>query len=438
MVDRSDEPIPENTQHPSDTTVQEALAKVLYSSGFKGSERMRSFLSYVVQEALDGRQDAIRAKTIAMDVYGYEADQLAAREGVVRVDAGRVRRKLKAYYADEGADDTIRIYLPVGSYAPQFETTPKPDTPPQSKHTLLLGALGICAVLLIGLFSYQFLGSGPDLQTSIATGDQTSVYDVSPARVEAENLAEAGRGLLFPAVDAARLQPALLLFEAAIERDPHYHGGYAGAAQAETMLAILQFNQPAEQELLRAADGHSALALEIAPAAPWPLSSRAWLEFALGNYDRAQALSHRASALAPNDPHVAEFDALIALYTSDFDRILVRADEYLKFDEQTKSHVFGNALGAAQFHTGDYAAAIRSFDKTISGGGPFGPIAVAYIIAAHWRNGDHTEARRLAKVYVDTWPGFSIEAIKQRVFADQQPVEDLTSAVKAAGWQKLN
>lgn len=395
---------------------------------------MRSFLSYVVNESLEGRQDAIRAKTIAMDVYGYAADQLTAREGVVRVDAGRVRRKLKAYYADEGAAATVRISLPLGSYAPLFEVDPQPKTKTKGGRALAVGAL-VCGAFVVGLISYGTLGTKPAPIPMAPPKIEANVYDVSPARVEAENLAEAGRGLIFPAVDAARLQPALLLFEAAIERDPHYHGGYAGASQAETMLALLQFNQPTEQDLLKAADSHSALALEISPSAPWSLSARAWLEFALGNYNRATSLSHRATTLAPSDPHVAEFDALISLYTSDFERILERAEQYQKFGEQNKNHVFDNALGAAQFHTGDYAAAIRTFDRTISAGGPFGPIAVAYIMAAHSRNGDSSEARRLAKIYVDTWPNFSVEAVKQRVFADPQPVEDLTSAMRDAGWR---
>ncbi len=415
----------------SSEDVRAALERILGSREFKGSARMRSFLSYVVSEALEGRTDEIRAKTIAMDVYGYSADELSKREGVVRVDAGRVRRKLKAYYAGDGASDPVVISLPVGSYAPEFGAGHDQGLRPQRRQRVVV-AVAICVALGAGfLVATQFMWKPP---SNLEGSERTTIYDVSPARVEAMNLCNAGRDLIFPVVDLSRLEPALLIFEAAIERDPLYFGGYAGAAQVETMLAILQFTDPVSEMLLKTADENSAHALDLAPDAPWALSARAWLEFGLGNHSRAIALSHRAVDLAPNDPHIAEFDALISLYTSDFERILSQAEHYEKLAASSGGLVFGNVLGAAQFHTGDYAAAIRTYEDTIARGGPFGPISAAYLMASHWNIGEAVEARRLARVYLQTWPEFPLEAVKKRVFRNAQPVDTLIAAMKAAGW----
>ncbi len=397
---------------------------------------MRAFLTYVVTEALAGRTDEIRAKTIAMDVYGYTADDLAKREGVVRVDAGRVRRKLKAYYGGDGASDPVVISLPVGSYAPEFTLgTEQVQNPPSIRRSAVI-IVFLLALVGVGVWvSGYFSRSEPS--SAVGRG-QSTIYDVSPARVEAMNLCSAGRDVMFPVVDLSRLQPALLIFETAVERDPLYFCGYAGAAQVETMLAILQFFDPGAEAYLKSADEKSALAMDIAPNAAWALSARAWLEFALGNYDRASALSRRAVDLAPTDPHVAEFDALISLYTLNFERILAQSDWYEELAERSGGLVFGNVLGSAYFHTGDYAAAIRTYEDTIERGGPFGPISAAYLMAAHWNNGEQVEARRLANVYQKTWPGFPLEALKRRVFKDPQPVDALIAGVRAAGVPLVN
>lgn len=398
---------------------------------FRGSARMKSFLTYVVTETLEGRSTEIRAKTIAMDVYGYSADDLSKREGVVRVDAGRVRRKLDAYYKGAGASDPVVISLPVGSYAPVF--TSGIETAPNSQHAKrrILAGLGIGLIILGLVLASVFIRNARNDGLS-NTG--TTIYDVAPARVEAINLCRAGRDLIFPVVTLARLQPALLIFETAIDRDPLYFGGYAGAAQVETMLAILQFNDPVSAELLSKADANSEHALELAPDAPWALSARAWLEFGLGNHDRAVSLSERAVDMAPNDPHIAEFDALILLYTLNFERILSQSAHYEELAKTSRGLVFDNALGAAQFHTGEYETAIRTYEKTIARGGPFGPISAAYLMAAHWNNGEHAEARQIAKTFEQTWPGFPLKALKSRVFASPEPVEALTTAMESAGW----
>ncbi len=421
----------DNRRNFSSEDVRSALARVLDSAGFKGSARMRSFLTYVVDEALAGRTDEIRAKTIAMDVYGYGADELTKREGVVRVDAGRVRRKLKAYYGEAGASDPIMISLPVGRYTPEF----RPGTGQYQKLTNLwrISVMSAMAVTLVALGGVGATILTKQWSSSDVNAEQTAIYDVSPARVEAMNLCSAGQDVMFPVVNLPRLKPALLIFKTAIERDPLYFCGYAGAAQVETMLAILQSSDPAATDMLAVADENSAHALEIEPDAAWALSSRAWLEFGLGNYDKATALSRRAVDLAPSDPHIAEFDALISLYTTNFTYIISQSERYEKLAESSGGLVFGNVLGSAQFHSGDFATAIRTYEETIARGGPFGPISAAYLMAARWNNGEQTEARRLAGVYQKTWPDFPLEALKRRVFQQSQPVDALVEAMKAAG-----
>ena len=75
--------------------IQVSVQRLLNSDEFVDSARLVAFLRYVVDQKLAGHEDNIKAKTIGMDVYGYTVDEIEDRESVVRVDAGRVRRKLE-------------------------------------------------------------------------------------------------------------------------------------------------------------------------------------------------------------------------------------------------------------------------------------------------------------------------------------------------------
>lgn len=395
---------------------------------------MQEFLGYVVQEAIEGRGAAIRAKTIGMDVYGYSPQEIADREGVVRVDAGRVRRKLEQYYESAGSKDEIVISLPVGSYAPAFEmraaAAPQPNGWFSPRRVVAGSVVVLLAVSAVAWMVLQPAETGDDTDPANLTG----IYDIAPARVEAINLGEVGRDLIFPAVDPARLESALVVFEAAIASDPSYFGGHAGAAQVHTTIAVTNWASPAARGALDRAAEETARALSLAPDAAWALSAQAWLDFAEGRYDAAVSLSRRASDLAPLDPHVAEFDSLIALYTSDFDRILQRVPLLESSILDGTGFLFRNAYGSAQFHTGDYAGAIASFEQAIDEGGPFGPVSMAYLMAAYHFAGGAAQARTLARQYVQTWPDARVDLLFDRLFVDPAQAEKLAEGMRGAGW----
>lgn len=65
-------------------------------------------------EKLSGRGEKIMGKSIAQDVYGRRAEKDIATANVVRVDAGRLRRRLELYYAEEGRGDPVRISIAKG------------------------------------------------------------------------------------------------------------------------------------------------------------------------------------------------------------------------------------------------------------------------------------------------------------------------------------
>jgi len=98
------------------------LERILSSSPFRSSERIRQFLRFVVEETLSGRSDGIKAYSIAIDCFEREGDFDPQIDPYVRIVARRLRRALKHYYEEQGAGDAIRIDVPKGSYVPRFCT----------------------------------------------------------------------------------------------------------------------------------------------------------------------------------------------------------------------------------------------------------------------------------------------------------------------------
>jgi eukaryotic-like serine/threonine-protein kinase len=90
------------------------------STTFADAERARRFLRYVVERKLEGRDGEIKESVIAIEVLGRSASFDSKSDPIVRVEAGRLRDRLGAYYEAEGGADPILISLPKGRYIPEF------------------------------------------------------------------------------------------------------------------------------------------------------------------------------------------------------------------------------------------------------------------------------------------------------------------------------
>jgi adenylate cyclase len=97
--------------------VRAALERILASRCFEQAARSSGFLRYVVEQTLAGQGDRLKGYTIAVEVFGRPPDFDAQTDPLVRVEAGRLRRRLIEYYADEGRHDPVRLELPRGSYS---------------------------------------------------------------------------------------------------------------------------------------------------------------------------------------------------------------------------------------------------------------------------------------------------------------------------------
>src|SRR5215472_6325214 len=119
-----------NKPFPTDMAakVREHLSAILTSEIFVRSARLSRFLRFMVGETLEGRGDQIGEYSIGVEVYDRATAFDPRIDSTVRVEAGRLRAKLREYYEAEGRDSAIRIQLLKGSYSPSFrETAPRSE-----------------------------------------------------------------------------------------------------------------------------------------------------------------------------------------------------------------------------------------------------------------------------------------------------------------------
>ncbi len=97
------------------------LQTILESLTFQKADKLRDFLTFIVEHAANGRADLITESDIARHVL-KRVDFDRNVHSDVRVEAGRLRNKLREYYDEYGRNDAVMITLPKNkSYVPSFK-----------------------------------------------------------------------------------------------------------------------------------------------------------------------------------------------------------------------------------------------------------------------------------------------------------------------------
>ncbi|MBZ5724906.1 MAG: tetratricopeptide repeat protein [Acidobacteriia bacterium] len=81
---------------------------------------MERFLRLAVEHTLEGKADELKEYLIGVDVFDRPPLYDPRVDPIVRVEARRLRQKLKAYYEGDGRADAIAIEFTAGSYAPRI------------------------------------------------------------------------------------------------------------------------------------------------------------------------------------------------------------------------------------------------------------------------------------------------------------------------------
>ena len=116
----------------SNVKVTEQLNRILASKAFRQADRLKRFLTFIVEETLAGRGERLKEFAVGVEVFGKPESFDPRNDPIVRVQARRLRAQLARYYREEGPEGELLIELPKGGYAPIFKplkTVPARRTP---------------------------------------------------------------------------------------------------------------------------------------------------------------------------------------------------------------------------------------------------------------------------------------------------------------------
>jgi hypothetical protein len=130
MTTRGAIPHPDNVDPGRRARERAALHAVLASHTFENKPTLANLLKYICERHFDGDTGAIKEYSIATDIFGRTQSFDQATDSIVRVEAFRLRKKLREFYEGEGADQPIEIVVATGHYRPEFiDRTPEDRIP---------------------------------------------------------------------------------------------------------------------------------------------------------------------------------------------------------------------------------------------------------------------------------------------------------------------
>jgi TolB-like protein/Tfp pilus assembly protein PilF len=97
--------------------IEAQVNRILASALFVHSKRQCRFLKYIVDQMIEGNTDRLKGYTIGIEVFDRDVSFDPNIDSIVRVEAGRLRSKLREYYHTDGKDDSLLIEIPKGKYS---------------------------------------------------------------------------------------------------------------------------------------------------------------------------------------------------------------------------------------------------------------------------------------------------------------------------------
>ena len=184
--------------------VRQQLEKILANPEFQNAPQLGEFLRFIVDKTLAGQAQEIKGYTVATQVLGRKVDFDAGKDPIVRILAGRLRRRLERYYATQGRQDPVRIDIPKGTYVPVFQEVLDEKPPGLAEPMLVLPSGPAVAVMpllnLTGNLHEEYFidGLGEELTSELARHQDLRVIAYQSTlhwKGKAHDVREVGRDL---------------------------------------------------------------------------------------------------------------------------------------------------------------------------------------------------------------------------------------------------
>lgn len=99
---------------------RELIGRVAASAQFRRALRLREFLLFVGRTSLIEGSPEVHEQDIGVNVFGRSPEYDRGADGIVRVNATELRKRIDHYFANEGIGESIIFQIPRGGYTPVF------------------------------------------------------------------------------------------------------------------------------------------------------------------------------------------------------------------------------------------------------------------------------------------------------------------------------
>jgi tetratricopeptide (TPR) repeat protein len=348
--------------------IREQLGRILESTPFVQSRRRQRFLEYVVHETLAGRGGSLKGYSIALEVFGRPATFDPVADPIVRIEAGRLREKLRCYYDTDGWNDPVRIALPRGSYRPRIMFREANSLPPRTVLT------------------------------------QPAARNENAQEIEAEDALLTGLGRFWHYTREACAE-AQHSFDQAVDIDPHYAPAHAWLARTHVWQSCMNWVPFAIEPALE----HACRAVEIDARSVLGHSILGKVRLYLKDGDSAVSEAAHACTLDPNSAEAKLFLSFILAATGRGTEALRTIKTAMLLQPHSSSYYY-ETLGLSHFALGDYNSAIAAFLRGIEINPSYMPchyeLAITYGV-----RGQSEEAQAEAAIVKADYPSISADFI---------------------------
>jgi hypothetical protein len=117
--------------------VHTQIQRMLSSKTFESSETQRRLLQYLADKALSGDAERLKEYTVGIEAFGKPSTYDPQEDSIVRTQTGRLRGKLREYYATEGQGDPVVVDLPKGGFRLNLQPKSTQDSQSSSRVPVL-------------------------------------------------------------------------------------------------------------------------------------------------------------------------------------------------------------------------------------------------------------------------------------------------------------
>jgi hypothetical protein len=130
------------------------VRKILDSRAFRDTEVLKRLFEYLGRQAIENQGGELKEYTVGVEAFGKPEDYNPQVDSSVRVQAGKLRQRLDAYYREEGTEDDLVIELPKGHFKLEFRPRLATAPPTQTGGYRSWYAAGLLLLFLAGSVFY--------------------------------------------------------------------------------------------------------------------------------------------------------------------------------------------------------------------------------------------------------------------------------------------